>query len=127
MKTLRRLHLYLGCFFAPLLLFFVLSGWYQTANPERLKSVSEAETWVQKTRVVHTDQIYPGEREVRQPSSPRAFQWLVYGMSAALAATTALGVVLAFRSVRAAWPVWVALGLGLAVPVLLLWLGRGRG
>lgn len=125
MKHLRRLHLYLGCFFAPLLLFFVASGWYQTVNPDRLKSVSEAESLPQKLRVVHTDQIYPSDHELRRPSSPRAFQALVVTMSAALIATTVLGVVLAFRTSRRAWPVATALGLGLLVPVAVLWLGRG--
>lgn len=124
MKTLRRLHLYLGCFFAPLLLFFVGSGWYQTANPDRLKSPGEAETLSQKLRVVHTDQIYPGDREFSRPSSPRGFRILVYSMSGALVATTLLGVVLAFRAVRSKWPVWLALGLGLLAPVLVLYAGR---
>lgn len=124
MKALRRLHLYLGCFFAPLLLFFVGSGWYQTANPDRLKSPGEAETLVQKLRVVHTDQIYPGDREFSRPSSPRAFRILVYSMSGALVATTLLGVVLAFRAVRSKWPVWLALGLGLLAPVAVLYVGR---
>jgi len=35
MKKLRRVHLYLGCFFAPLLIFYVVTGWYQTVNPDR--------------------------------------------------------------------------------------------
>ena len=30
MKQLRSLHLYLGCFFAPMLLFFAVSGFWQT-------------------------------------------------------------------------------------------------
>ncbi len=30
MQKLRRLHLYLGCFFAPMLLFFAVSGLWQT-------------------------------------------------------------------------------------------------
>ena len=42
MLKLRRLHLYLGVFFAPLLLFFIVTGWYQTAYQDRRKSVFEA-------------------------------------------------------------------------------------
>ena len=61
MKLLRRIHLFLGVFFAPLLLFFVGTGWYQTFDPARIKSPGEAETLVQKLRVVHTDHIYPFE------------------------------------------------------------------
>jgi hypothetical protein len=45
-------------------------------------------------------------------------------MSAAVLITTALGVYLAFRTVRGT--VWVVLCLvaGLVVPVVLLWMGR---
>jgi hypothetical protein len=126
-KTLRRLHLYLGCFFTPLLLFFVLTGWYQTVNPDRLKSPGEAETMLQKFRVVHTDQIYPSDTEFKNPSSPKLFQWLVIVMSLAATATVGLGVVLAFQTLKNKWPVWICLGLGILLPALVLWLGQGRG
>jgi hypothetical protein len=124
MRTLRRLHTYLGVFFAPLLLFFVLTGWYQTVNHDRLKSPAEAETLLQKLRTVHVDQIYPSEHEVKKPSSPKLFQVLVVTMSIALVATVLLGVVLAFRSIRSPWPICIALVLGLLVPILMLWLGH---
>lgn len=126
MKLLRRLHLYLGCFFAPLLLFFIASGWYQTVNRDRLKSPGEAETLSQKFRVVHTDQIYPTDHEFRRPSSPKAFQVLVVTMSLAVMVTTLLGVVLAFRTSRNPWPVAGTIGMGLIVPAALLWLGQGQ-
>jgi hypothetical protein len=124
MKRLRQLHLYLGVFFTPLLVFFVGTGWYQTVNPERLKSASEAETWEQKFRVVHTDQIYPGDHEVRKPSSPKLFQALVVAMSAALLVTTIIGVILAFRFTKSAIPVAICLVGGVLVPILILWAGR---
>lgn len=124
MKSLRRWHLYLGVFFAPMLLFFLATGWYQTQVHERQKSPESAETVVQKLTVVHTDQVYPKDTERTRRSSPKAFQVLVYAMSAALGATTLLGIWLAFRSLSRTGPVWAALLLGIAVPVLLLWLGR---
>jgi hypothetical protein len=124
MKLLRKLHLFLGVFFTPLLVFFVATGWYQTLEPERLKTPGDAETLLQKLRVVHTDMIYPGDREFSRPSSPKLFQGIVGAMSAAVLITTALGVYLAFRTVRGT--VWVLLCLvaGLVVPVVLLWMGR---
>ena len=124
MKLLRKLHLFLGVFFTPLLVFFVATGWYQTLEPERLKTPGDAETLLQKLRVVHTDMIYPGDREFSRPSSPKLFQGIDGAMSAAVLITTALGVYLAFRTVRGT--VWVVLCLvaGLVVPVVLLWMGR---
>lgn len=126
MKALRRAHLYLGCFFAPMLLFYVLTGWYQTVNPERLKSAAEAETLVQKLRTVHVDQVYPGEEEFTKPSSPKLFQALVVVMSLAATVTIVLGLVLSFKTLKQQWPVWLSLGLGIVLPLLLLWLGQGR-
>ncbi|MSU33596.1 MAG: hypothetical protein EXS36_00485 [Pedosphaera sp.] len=125
MKFVRKLHLYLGVFFAPLLLFYIGSGWYQTVNPARLKSAAEAESLAQKFRVVHTDQIYPGGGDVRR-QSPKAFQVLVVAMSVAMIVSTLLGLILAFKFTRTRWPVWLALGLGTAAPILLLMLGQRR-
>ena len=121
MKRLRQLHLYLGVFFTPLLLFFVLTGWYQTVDQDRLKSPGEAETLLQKFRVVHTDQIYPETGALRQKSKPTLFRGLVVVMSVALVLTTLLGLVLAFRFTKPAWVPWAILGSGLAVPMVILW------
>lgn len=126
MKLLRRLHLYLGCFFAPLLLFYILTGWYQTLNPNRLKSPSEAETLLQKFRVVHSDQIFPSENELDKPSSPKKYRALVVVMSIASTVMILIGLVLAFKTLRTQWPVWLSLVLGVVLPAFLLWLGQGR-
>jgi hypothetical protein len=124
MRMLRRVHTYLGVFFAPLLLFFVLSGWYQTVNRDRLKSPGDAETWQQYMRVVHTDDIYPTNHEFSHPSSPKLFQFLVVLMAMALTTTIVLGIILAFRSVRNRWLIVMSLALGVVVPAACLWLGH---
>jgi hypothetical protein len=124
MKKLRRVHTYLGCFFAPLLLFYVLTGWYQTIYHDRLKSPGDAETIGEHLRTVHVDQIYPTDREHSHPSSPKLFQALVVVMALALVITVILGVILAFRSIKNPWPILLSLILGILVPVALLWLGQ---
>jgi hypothetical protein len=124
MKLLRRLHLYLGCFFAPLLLFYVATGWYQSVTLRRNKGLGEAEDWLSKVRSVHVDQIYPSESA--NGYSPTLFRILVVAMSIALIVTTVLGIVLAFRSTPRKHFVWLSLALGIAVPILLLWLGLKR-
>jgi hypothetical protein len=126
MRALRRWHTYLGCFFAPLLLFYVLTGWYQTVYHDRLKSPGDAETIGERLRTVHVDQVYPTNREVSHPSSPKLFQALVVVMAIALVVTVILGVILAFRSIRNPWPVWLSLVLGFLVPIALLWIGHRR-
>ena len=124
MKFIRRLHLYLGCFFAPLLLFYLATGWYQTLHPDRRKNPGEADDWIARFRSVHVDQIYPAERA--NAYSPTLFRALIVIMSLALILTLVLGIILAFRSLRNRWPVWLSLGLGILVPVVLLWLGQRR-
>src|SRR6185295_18520581 len=120
MKLLRRLHLFLGCFFAPLLLFYVGTGWYQTVTLRRNKVPGEAEDWLGRLRSVHVDQIYPADSA--NAYSPMLFRVMVV----ALMATVVLGFVLAFRSIRQRWLVWLSIGLGIALPVLCLWLGQRR-
>lgn len=124
LKIVRRLHLYLGVFFAPLLLFFVVSGWYQTANPDRRKGPDEARAFWDRMRSVHAEQILPSEKVDNY--SPKLMRWLVYGMSTALLATVALGVVLALKVLKARWLVWLTLVLGFILPLLFLWLGQKK-
>ncbi|HUR46779.1 MAG TPA: hypothetical protein VMZ27_12955 [Candidatus Saccharimonadales bacterium] len=124
MKRLRRLHLYLGCFFAPLLLFYVGTGWYQTVRIDRNKNVGEADTWVAKMTSVHKDQIWPTESAMSY--STRTFKVLVVLMSIALIISVLTGLYLAFRTLREKWLIWVVLALGLALPVLILWLSQRR-
>ncbi len=109
-----------------MLMFYILTGWYQSVNPDRLKSPADAETVLQKFRAVHTDLIYPSEHEFKKPSSPKFYRFLIITMAIAATVTILLGIILAFKSNRRQWPVWLSLVLGLAIPALLLWLGQGR-
>ncbi len=122
LKQLRRAHLYLGVFFAPLLIFYIATGWYQTVNIDRRKGLGEAEGVVDKMVSIHVDQVYPTDTAVGWESGP--FRLLVVVMSLALLTTVLLGIVLALRSTAHRWPVWLSLGLGVLLPVLLLWLGQ---
>ncbi|MGE3309565.1 MAG: hypothetical protein AB7O66_06295 [Limisphaerales bacterium] len=121
-RWLRRIHLHLGVFFAPLLLFFVLTGWYQTVTPDRRKGVADSDDWISRLNRVHVEQYYPTKSA--EGYSTRAFTALVVAMSVALAATTVLGVVLAFQVMKKRGLVWLSLGLGLIVPAVFLWLGQ---
>ncbi len=122
MKFLRRLHLYLGCFFTPLLLLYIGTGWYQTVSANRNKGIGEGGGWREKLTSIHVDQVFPTESA--ETYTPQLFQYLVVVMSIALMITIFLGVFLAFKTSRKAWPVWLALVLGLLIPMILLWLGQ---
>jgi hypothetical protein len=124
MKNVRRWHLFLSCFFAPMLLFYVATGWYQSLNPGRFKNPAEAQSLKGKLRSVHVDQIYPSEKA--ESFSPTLFRILIVIMSISLIVTIALGIYLAFTVGRPKWAVWVSLVLGVLLPVLALWLGQSR-
>jgi len=126
----RRLHLYLSVFFAPLLLLFVITGWAQTMGYVNWGSTM----W--RVSEIHKAQYFPtsdtgtlGKLRISgqtgtskgakiQPTSP--MKWLVVAMSMALVISISLGIILAFTMVRNRIPVWIALTLGIATPVLLL-------
>ena len=124
MTTMRRAHLHLGCFFAPILLFFVGSGWYQTMNPDRRKGPGEAEAVLDRLRSVHADSLLPSATANGYATGP--FRYFVGVMAVALILTTVLGIVLAFRLNRRKWLVALSLVMGLVVPSALLWLGQKK-
>ena len=125
MRLIRKLHLYLSVFFAPLLIFFIATGWYQTVNSQRNKILGEQDTWVSRLTAIHVDQIYPTESGTGEYTTT-LFKVLVVTMSIALLVTIVLGMVLAFRSTKRAWLVGVWLVIGLMVPVAFLWLGQPK-
>ncbi len=124
MNKLRRLHLYLGCFFAPMLIFFIATGWYQTVNPDRRKGVSDSDTIISRMNRVHVEQYLPSD--AAQGYSTKWFTWLVVVMSVALIVTTLLGLVLAFRFSRNKLPVWLSLIFGFVVPIAILFLSQKK-
>ena len=125
MRFIRKLHLYLSVFFAPLLIFFVATGWYQTVSSQRNKVLGEQDTWVSKLTSVHVDLIYPSESGTGE-YKPTLFKVLVVAMSVALLVTVVLGMILAFRSTARGWLVAACFAVGILVPIAFLWLGQPK-
>ncbi len=121
---LRRLHLHLGVFFTPLLLFFVLTGWYQTVAVDRRKGTQDSDDWISRLTRVHVEQYFPSK--AAEGYSTRWFSALVVAMSVAATATVAIGVYLAFRSIRSPWMVCLSLALGFLLPAVILRLSQSR-
>lgn len=114
----RRCHLYLSVFFAPLLLLFVITGWWQTVVPRTKKPYGYQPWLIEKLSDIHKSQYYPGFGKTSLSSF--SFEVLVVAMCIALTISISLGLVLAFTTVRNRIPVLIALMLGIATPVLLL-------
>jgi uncharacterized iron-regulated membrane protein len=116
MKTLRQLHLYLGCFFAPLVLVFAFTGVIQTFELHEAKKDGSyvPPHWVDTLATLHKHDV------LTKGDSPTAMRVLVTCMSLALVLTMVLGVVLAFKFGRSAILVLGALALGVLVPLAVL-------
>ncbi|SDU28222.1 hypothetical protein SAMN05444156_3045 [Verrucomicrobium sp. GAS474] len=122
MKLLRRLHLYLGVFFAPLLILFTVTGWWQTVSPNRNKGLGFGQSWIEKLSTIHIDQYYPLSGP--HTYATHAFKWLVVAMSIGLLLSLLLGLILAFKGSPRKKSVIAALLAGILVPIVLLWIGE---
>jgi hypothetical protein len=93
MKTLRAIHLYLGCIFSPMLLFFAVSGIWQTF---RLIWPGYGQTnTMTLLSTIHTGaQLKFGDPATL---SSLYLKWFVVAMSICFIGTIVLGIVMAFR------------------------------
>jgi len=123
MKNLRKLHLYIGCLFAPALVFFIVTGCWQTF---RLNDASKDGSYkppaiVEMLSEVHIHAKYAVGRGQGHSSQP--FKIFVVAMAFFLLITIGLGIALALQSARQSWKVWACLFAGILLPFLLLRLG----
>ena len=119
MKSLRQLHLYLGCFFAPLVAFFAFTGILQTYRlHEAPKNQPPPPAWIKTLATVHKDQ------RVARGETPTAMKIITAAMGVALILTMALGVVMAFKLGRSRLAVVGCLVLGTVIPVAVVWLAH---
>jgi len=117
MKHLRSLHLYLGCIFAPLLLFFAVSGIWQTLG---IRS-----PLLQRLSTIHTShalklKLTTHALESGGSLTNGALTVFVILMSASFILSTVLGVVLAIKYGRSRRAVWGCLAFGIAFPLALV-------
>jgi hypothetical protein len=101
MNRLRQVHLYLGCLFAPLLVFFALSGIWQSFFLNATWRFAEGHPRLQHLQslliTVHTGRSLKAGETLSSP----AFRYVVAAMALSLVVTMTLGVVMAFRFGRA--------------------------
>lgn len=122
MKSIRLYHLLLGCFFTPALIFFVVSGAFQTfrlhKDAKNEPTGYRAPAFLKALGSIHKDQKLPGVTPGEGPSVP--LQWFTILMSLGFLFTSVLGVVMSFRLLQPPWMVWVVLVAGTVIPALFL-------
>jgi hypothetical protein len=108
MQKLRSIHLYLGCIFAPLLLFFAVSGIWQALGirTPQLRLIS----------TIHT------LHDLKSGGGLSSFSLKIFVlvMAASFIAMTILGVVMAVKYGRSRRAVYYCLALGLIIPLSLI-------
>jgi hypothetical protein len=122
-KAMRNIHLYLGVFFAPLLIFFLISGCWQTFG---LHEASKSGDYAPPAIIKSLSQVHKNQRWVDSKMAPKSsipFRYLIVLMSVGILITTVLGIIMAFKYTKG-WIVWGCLLLGIVVPCFLLWFAR---
>lgn len=118
-KRLRAVHTWLGVFFSPLLLLFIITGWWQTFANDETKNHGPVNAFLARLSEIHTDDYFkhhPGE-----PHSSPHFKVLVGLMAATLLISILLGLALACQNARQARWAALAFALGILLPVLILY------
>ena len=120
MKSLRSLHLYLGCLFAPILIFFAVTGSWQLFNWHQS---TKDKTYIAPPALaalsfIHKDAHIPGTPG-REPTPLRYF---MLAAGAGLVATSVIGIVMAYRFSQRPMLATVCLFAGIALPAALLWI-----
>lgn len=121
MNNLRKLHLFLGCLFAPMLTFFILTGCLQVLHlhedrkdgyiaPKILSALSE----------IHIHQRFAVEGSNIKPSIP--LRIFILTMALGLLLTIGLGIFMAFKYTKSSVFVWLCLAAGFILPILFLWM-----
>ena len=110
MQRLRSIHLYLGCIFAPLLLFFAVSGIWQTLGirPPFFRLMS----------TIHTS------HQLKSGGSLSSFPLKVFVliMTVSFIVMTILGVVMALNYGRSRRAVYGCLAFGVIFPLVLIFI-----
>ncbi|HXF11235.1 MAG TPA: hypothetical protein VN625_10660 [Desulfuromonadaceae bacterium] len=122
MKALRSIHLYVGCLFAPMLVFFAVSGLWQTMGWQwNNKGGSTACLALLST--IHTGRGI--KSTVVQNLSSTSMQWFVIAMALSLVLNIILGVAMAFKFGHKR-PALYCLLAGFTAPVILVLLALHR-
>jgi len=116
---MRRLHTYLGVFFAPLLLLFVATGWWQTFVSQDDADNGWFNSTMSKFSTIHTDDYF--EKAGQHHHASGHFKILVGCMAVALIVTILMGLALACQNRRRFIRIAFAFLLGILVPVLILY------
>jgi hypothetical protein len=116
MNLLRRIHLYLGCFFAPMLLFFSVSGIWQVYGFQWVNGPNIL-TYLSTIHMGH--QIFFKDPTKAYSLSSPYLEFFVVLMAVSLVISIILGVIMAFKFGRGPLAL-ISLAGGVFIPLILI-------
>lgn len=123
MKNLRQIHFYLGCLFAPLLIYFSLSGAWQVFRLNNVPKEGPApmlNSVLHELSNPHTHSTLPGANP--KTDSSLMFKIVALLMAIGLVVSALSGLVMAWQYSRSRRLVLFCAGAGITIPMLLLFL-----
>ena len=120
LARLRRLHLYMGVPVAPLILFFALSGAWQTFG---FHKDAKDGSYIAPTVLSVVSDVHEHQRAGSNAHRSTAFAVVALLAALGIVATTAIGILMAFRFAPKPLIVWGLLAVGVLLPAFLLWIG----
>jgi hypothetical protein len=118
-QRLRRIHTFLGVFFSPLLLLFIVTGWWQTFITDEDRDRGSFNSIMGRFSTIHTDDYFAHGGTSHHASG--AFKILVAAMAAALIASILMGLALACQNRKNVPFAIAAFFLGILVPAVILY------
>jgi hypothetical protein len=123
MNKIRNVHLYLGCFFAPMLSFFAVSGTWQELHLQWHNDFLNLLSSIHTGNGIRKTTFQTGHRptslsDATNLSSPYLI-WLIVLMAASLVLNIILGIIMAFRFGRRTL-VLASIAAGAILPLLLI-------
>ena len=116
MNLLRRIHLYLGCFFAPMLIFFSVSGIWQVYGLQWVNGPNIL-TYLSTIHMGH--QIFFKDPTKAYSLSSPYLEFFVVLMAVSLVISIILGVIMAFKFGRGTLAL-ASLAGGVLIPLILI-------
>ena len=117
-RRIKFLHTWLGVFFSPMLLMFIVTGWWQTFATDETKDHGYFNGLLSKFSNIHTDDYFA--RTGGHNHASEHFKFLVGCMAVTLILTILLGLMLACTTRKFRWTA-LAFLLGILVPALVLY------
>ncbi len=120
MRFLRKLHLYLGCLFAPMLIFFAITGAWQLFNWH--ESTKDGSYQAPRALVALSDLHKNAHLPPTPGHAPTGLRYFMLAGALGLVISSVVGVIMAYRFSRRPIVATVCLLAGVIVPVMLLWI-----